>query len=71
MNHYSTTAIEEDKAEIFANLMVEAEYMESRASRDLVIRAKIRRMKEFMVGFCPKADDEFWGRASSFKRPFD
>src|SRR5262249_46654704 len=71
LNHYSTTAIEEDKAEVFANLIVEAEYMESRANRDVIIRAKIRRMKEFMVGFCRKVDSEFWGRASSFKRPFD
>src|SRR5262249_1253771 len=71
LNHYSTTAIEEDKAEVFANLMVESEYMESRAKRDPVIRAKVRRMKEFMIGFCPETDDQFWGRASSFKRQFD
>jgi hypothetical protein len=71
LNHYSTTAIEEDKAEVFANLMVESEYMGQRAKRDPVIRAKIGRMKEFMLGFCPKVDDGFWQRASSFKRPFD
>jgi hypothetical protein len=71
LNHYSTTAIEEDKAEVFANLIVESGYMESRAMRDPVIRAKICRIKEFVVAFCPEADERFWERATIFKRPFD
>lgn len=69
LNHYSTTGVEEDKAEIFANLMVEPEYVYQRASKDKVLAAKVALMKELMFDFCPAIDEKFWKKINSFKRP--
>lgn len=68
LNHYSTTAVEEDKAEMFANLIVDFEYVENRARIDPVINAKVERMKELLVRFCPEMNDEFWERVCQTKR---
>lgn len=65
LNHYSTTGVEEDKAEVFANLMVEPAYVEGRIETDLVLQAKVERMKETLREFCPQVDEEFWRRAAS------
>jgi len=53
LNHYSTTAVEEDKAEVFANLMVNPDYVEKRAKTDKVLRAKVREMKRLLMSFYP------------------
>jgi hypothetical protein len=60
LNHYSTTGVEEDKAEMFANMMVEPEHVETRALEDPVIRSKLTAMKSLIQRFCPEANDEFW-----------
>jgi len=68
LNHYSTTGVEEDKAELFANLIVDADYVEKRAKTDPVLRAKIERLKRLMILFCPEMDESFWIRARKLKR---
>jgi hypothetical protein len=68
LNHYSTTAVEEDKAEIFAHLIVDPAHVEERAKKDRVIKAKVDRMKEVLVSFCPDMNDEFWKKARALKR---
>ena len=60
LNHYSTTGVEEDKAELFAYLMVESEYVKLRTTDDAVLRAKVDRMRRLLFSFCPHVDQEFW-----------
>jgi hypothetical protein len=50
-NLYSTSAVEEDKAEVFANMIVEPNYVKARAAADPVIKAKVARMKELLADF--------------------
>lgn len=68
LNHYSTTAVEEDKAEVFAHLIVDAAYLEERIKTDVVLRAKVQRMKELMAQFCPDMNEAFWQSVSQAKR---
>jgi hypothetical protein len=67
LNSYSKTGVEEDKAETFANLVVEPAYVERRAQTDRVVRAKVAAIKRLLTRFDPKADDEFWIRAAALR----
>lgn len=69
LNHYSTTGVEEDKAEVFANLIVDPTYIDDRAAQDRVIRAKVARMKELLAEFCPEMDDRFWAQVGRRSGP--
>jgi hypothetical protein len=60
LNTYSMTSVAEDKAEIFAHLMVAPKYLAARVAADAVIRSKVARMKENMKSFCPEMDCAYW-----------
>ena len=60
LNHYSTTGVEEDKAEMFANMIVVPKHVESLAAKDPVIRSKVSAMKSLIQNFCPEIKDKFW-----------
>jgi hypothetical protein len=60
LNHYSTTGVQEDKAEIFAYMIVEPTYIAKRTKTDPVLKAKVQRMRELLADFCPEMDEEFW-----------
>ena len=64
LNHYSTTGVEEDKAEMFANLLVEYRYVMQRATRDAVVQQKVDAMKKLLAEFCVDLDAKFWERLS-------
>lgn len=68
LNHYSTTGVEEDKAEVFANLIVDPGYVEDRARKDRVLEAKIKRMRKLLADFCPDLNDDFWEKVRTRKR---
>lgn len=68
LTHYATTGVEEDKAELFAHLIIDADYVEKRAKNEPVLRAKIEKLKRSMVAFCPQIDESFWTRAKNLKR---
>lgn len=68
LNHYSTTGVEEDKAEVFANLVVDAAYVAERAKKDRVLASKVERMKELVTKFCPDVKEGFWESAAKLKR---
>jgi hypothetical protein len=70
LNHYSTTGVEEDKAEVYAHLLMNAAYLETRIAKDDVLRRKVERMKELMKAFCPECDEAFWSKSKLQKRPF-
>jgi hypothetical protein len=63
LNHYSTTGVEEDKAEVFAYLVAQPSYVAGRAAADPVLRAKAARMTEQLAAFCPEVDGAFWAKA--------
>lgn len=60
LNRYAASGVEEDKAEVFAHLMVEPKAMADRAKVDKYMRAKVERMKELLAAFAPKVDAKFW-----------
>jgi hypothetical protein len=68
LNHYSTTGVEEDKAEMFANMVVDPAYVEGRAKNDPVVEAKAKRMRELLAAFCPEMDARFWEGVRRVKR---
>lgn len=60
LNRYSTSGVAEDKAEVFAFMMVQYRHVEGRAERDEVIRKKMARMKAILKELCGEVDDSFW-----------
>lgn len=60
LNHYSTTGVEEDKAEVFANLIVNPTYVNNRVETDEVLALKVQTMKQLLLAFCPEMNDEYW-----------
>ncbi|MBY0456729.1 MAG: hypothetical protein K2V38_05295 [Gemmataceae bacterium] len=68
LNHYSTTGVEEDKAEVFANMIMEVEYLAKRMKTDKVLVAKVERMKELLAKFCPDVDEKWWAKVEKVKR---
>lgn len=68
LNHYCTTGVEEDKAELFANMIVETEYIAKRVATDAVLKSKVERMKELMAKYCQEMTEEFWTKAGKVKQ---
>jgi hypothetical protein len=64
LNHYSTTGVEEDKAEMFTNMIIEPSYVLERIKSDRVLANKARCMKCLMKRFCSAMDEEFWDNAA-------
>jgi hypothetical protein len=64
LTSYSTSAIEEDKAELFARLMVEPGYVARRADVDPILRSKVARLKQLLAAFCPQFDERIWPAAT-------
>lgn len=69
LNRYATSGVEEDKAELFAHLMVEPKLVAERAEKDKYVRAKVERMRELVLAFSPKADKDFWAAVEKVQRP--
>jgi hypothetical protein len=69
INPYCMTAVEEDKAEMFAFMMVNGKEVEERAATDPVLHAKMLRMKELLHQLCPEANEDFWQAARRVQRP--
>ena len=69
LTHYGTTGVEEDKAELYAHLIVNFGHVNDRAKEDAVLRAKIDRLKKLLVEFCPEVNEKFWEKAGKAQRP--
>jgi len=68
LNYYSTTGVEEDKAELFANLIVDPAYVERRIKTDTVLGAKVKLMMELLRSFCSDLNDQFWKKVRHLDR---
>lgn len=60
LNRYAAAGVEEDKAEVFAHMIVEPNMILERAKKDKYMQAKVERMKELLVDFSPRMDKTFW-----------
>lgn len=68
LNHYGTTGIEEDKAELFTYLMVHPRLLSERCSKDPVLKGKTEKLKQMLAAFCPELNEAFWLKVAKFKR---
>jgi hypothetical protein len=61
---YAMTSIEEDKAEVFAGLMMESQHrlMQRWSEKDGHLRRKMALMKGFVRTYCPVMDAAYWQR---------
>lgn len=57
---YATSAMEEDKAEMFAHMIVHAHYLRTRCASDGPIARKILMIQARMAKFDAACGDEFW-----------
>ena len=62
LNLYSTGNLPDDKAEVFAYLMVVHSGIEERANRDRYLRGKIAMVKQRLAALDPSFDAAFWER---------
>jgi len=69
LNRYAAAGVEEDKAEVFAHMMVEPKLIAARVEKDKYIRVKVERMTELVAAFSPKADEKFWKAVENVERP--
>lgn len=69
LNHYSTTFVAEDKAEVYANLVVEANYVAARIKKDAILRAKVDQVKGLVASVCPEMKGAFWDKSRDVPRP--
>jgi hypothetical protein len=68
LTKYSMSGVEEDKAEVFANMVVSYGLVEERMKKDAVIKAKAEHMTDFLKTFVPKMDSSFWDKAKKLER---
>ncbi|MDG3007021.1 hypothetical protein [Paludisphaera mucosa] len=62
---YATAGVEEDKAEVFARLLVAPREVARRAGLDPILARKVARMKARLKEFEPAVDDAFWSRVEA------
>ena len=72
INHYSTTGLEEDRAEIYQYLIGDPD--EALNNKDEIVRKKVKRIQEFVNKFDPNGmgnkSINFWGNLIDFRRKF-
>jgi hypothetical protein len=64
LTRYATSAVGEDKAELFSHLMTEYAVVAQRAAEDRIIREKVSLLKARLAKYCPALDDAFWNQVS-------
>jgi hypothetical protein len=69
LNRYATAGVEEDKAEVFAHMIVEPKRIAERATRDRYMQAKVERMTELLAAFSSEVDKTFWDTIEKTERP--
>jgi hypothetical protein len=68
LNRYATAGVEEDKADVFAHMIVEPKMIAERASKDAYVKAKVERMTELLASFSASMDKTFWESVSKTER---
>lgn len=57
---YATSAVEEDKAEVFSHLLTSTPFVMDRVAHDPVIARKVARIRALVVAFEPTMDDAWF-----------
>lgn len=57
---YSMTSIAEDKAELFANMILDPEMVKNLVAGDSILRTKVEFLKHELQEFCPEMSNAFW-----------
>jgi len=60
LDEYSTSAVEEDKAEIYSHLITSRDFVLERTKLDPVIASKVERIKSLIVAFEPQMGATWW-----------
>jgi hypothetical protein len=68
VNRYGTGNIPDDKADLFAYLMVVHHWVDARANEDRYLRAKVNAIKTRLAAFDPAFDEDFWKRIDAIRR---
>jgi hypothetical protein len=68
LNHYSTTGVEEDKAEIYCHLIISSGHVAEKVKKDPVLKTKTERMRKLLADFCREMNDAFWEKIGKVKR---
>jgi hypothetical protein len=63
---YGTSAIEEDKAELFAHMVVDGPYVKSRTRQDPILSAKVALLQARLAKFDPAMGDDFWKKIAGW-----
>jgi hypothetical protein len=57
---YAMTDVWEDKAELYASMILHYKYVVTKCDQDTVLKKKFLRIKELLLRFCPEYNDAFW-----------
>lgn len=60
ITQYATSAIEEDKAEVYSHLITSPAFIAGRAALDPILAQKVARIKFLVESFEPKMDGDWW-----------
>jgi hypothetical protein len=69
LSTYSMSCPWEEKAEVYAHLIVNTVCTEQRAANDPVLSKKVDRMKQLLFNFSPHYTDEFWAQCRAKAGP--
>lgn len=64
LDEYATSAIEEDRAEVFGHLLMSSSFVRRRIGVDGILAEKVRLIKAQVSNFCPEIDLAWWKRNS-------
>lgn len=62
VNGYCQAAVIEDKAEVFGTMVFNAAALDKLCSTDAIVAAKVQRMRELTIRFCPDMTPAWWAR---------
>eukprot|EP01089_Gocevia_fonbrunei_P016232 TRINITY_DN4964_c0_g1_i2.p1 TRINITY_DN4964_c0_g1~~TRINITY_DN4964_c0_g1_i2.p1 ORF type:complete len:188 (+),score=33.63 TRINITY_DN4964_c0_g1_i2:738-1301(+) len=68
LNMYSTSGVEEDKAEMFAYMVFCYDYVLNRSKDDGIIEQKMSLMKDMLNTFCSDINEHFWYNCQTLSR---
>jgi len=66
---YAMSNVYEDKAEVYAHMIIDYRGTESRAEKDPILKSKVLRMKELLKRFSNLYDDNFWSDRKAASTP--
>ena len=65
LTKYSLAGVEEDKAELFAHLIVSQKIVASAVESDALLDQKVSMLKALTRRFCAELDESFWAKVAS------